>query len=39
VAANPALPPASTLTPNPITPAEIGTGIDARDLLRQAGLI
>jgi iron(III) transport system substrate-binding protein len=39
VAANPALPPVSTLTPNPITPAEIGTGIDARDLLRQVGLI
>ena len=39
VAPNPALPPVSTLTPNPITPAEIGTGIDARDLLRQVGLI
>jgi iron(III) transport system substrate-binding protein len=39
VAPNPALPPLSTLKPNPITPAEIGTGTDARDLLRQAGLI
>lgn len=39
VAPNPALPPVRTLKPNPVTPAEIGTGIDARDLLRQAGLI
>ena len=39
VAPNPALRPMSTLEPNPITPAEIGTGTDARDLLRQAGLI
>jgi iron(III) transport system substrate-binding protein len=39
VAPNPALAPASTLKPNPITPAQIGTGLDARDLLRQAGLI
>ena len=39
VVANPALPPASTLKPNPITPAQIGSGLDARDLLRQAGLI
>jgi iron(III) transport system substrate-binding protein len=39
VAPNPALPPASTLNPNPVTPAQIGTGLDARDLLRQAGLI
>ncbi len=39
VAPNRALPPLSTLTPNPVTPAEIGTGIDARDLLRQVGLI
>jgi iron(III) transport system substrate-binding protein len=39
VTANPALPPASTLKPNPVTPAQIGTGLDARDLLRQAGLI
>jgi iron(III) transport system substrate-binding protein len=39
VAPNPVLPPLSTLKPNPITPAAIGTGIDARDLLRQVGLI
>ena len=39
VAPNAALPPVSTLEPNPITPAQIGTGTDARDLLRQAGLI
>jgi iron(III) transport system substrate-binding protein len=39
VAPNPALPPLSTLEPNPITPAQIGTGLDARNLLRQAGLI
>ena len=39
VAANPELPKASTLEPNDITPAEIGTGTDARDLLRQVGLI
>jgi iron(III) transport system substrate-binding protein len=39
VAPNPELPAASTLKPNSITPAQIGTGTDARDLLRQAGLI
>jgi iron(III) transport system substrate-binding protein len=39
VAPNPQLPAVSTLTPNSITPAQIGTGTDARDLLRQAGLI
>jgi iron(III) transport system substrate-binding protein len=39
VAANPLLPPVTTLQPNAITPAEIGTGLDARDLLREAGLI
>lgn len=39
VAPNPALPALSTLKPNRITPAQIGTGIDARNLLRQAGLI
>ncbi len=39
VAPNPALPPLSMLKPDSITPAEIGTGTDARDLLRQAGLI
>jgi iron(III) transport system substrate-binding protein len=39
VAANSELPPASTLKPNSITPAEIGTGLGARNLLREAGLI
>jgi iron(III) transport system substrate-binding protein len=39
VAPNAALPPASTFHPDPITPAQIGTGLDARDLLRRAGLI
>ncbi len=39
VAPNPALPPTSTYKPNPITPAQIGTGTDARDLLQQAGLL
>ncbi|HTU97133.1 MAG TPA: extracellular solute-binding protein [Solirubrobacteraceae bacterium] len=39
VAPNAELPATSTLKPNPITPAQIGTGIDARNLLRQAGLI
>jgi len=39
VAPNPALPPLRSFKPNSITPAEIGTGLDARDLLREAGLI
>ena len=39
VPANSELPKASTLKPNDITPAQIGTGIPARDLLRQVGLI
>ncbi len=39
VAPNPELPPVNTLKPNPITPAQIGTGLDAKDLLQQAGLI
>jgi iron(III) transport system substrate-binding protein len=39
VAPNPELPAVSTLKPNAITPAQIGTGTDARDLLRQVGLI
>jgi iron(III) transport system substrate-binding protein len=39
VAPNPVLPPASHFHPNPITPAQIGTGLQARNLLRQAGLI
>ena len=29
----------STFEPNPITPAQIGTGTDAQDLLQQAGLL
>jgi iron(III) transport system substrate-binding protein len=39
VAANPQLPKPSTLKPNAITPEQIGTGMDARTLLQQAGLI
>ena len=39
VAPNPELPATRTLKPNTITPAQIGTGEDARDLLRQVGLI
>jgi iron(III) transport system substrate-binding protein len=39
VAPNPALPPFAKFEPNSITPAQIGTGLDARDLLRQAGLL
>jgi len=39
VAPTPALPPLRSFKPNSITPAEIGTGLDARDLLREAGLI
>ena len=39
VAPNPALPPFDKYEPNPITPAQIGTGTDAQDLLQQAGLI
>jgi iron(III) transport system substrate-binding protein len=39
VAANAALPPLSMFKPSPITPAQIGTGLDARNLLREAGLI
>jgi iron(III) transport system substrate-binding protein len=39
VAANPALPALSSFKPNSITPAEIGTGLGARNLLREAGLI
>ena len=33
VAPNPALPPIGTYKPNPITPAQIGTGTDAQELL------
>ena len=39
VAPNSELPAANTLKPNSITPAQIGTGTDARDMLRQVGLI
>jgi iron(III) transport system substrate-binding protein len=39
IAANSELPPATSLKPNPITPAEIGSGLGARNLLREAGLI
>jgi iron(III) transport system substrate-binding protein len=39
VAPNPALPPFAKYQPDPITPAQIGTGTDAQDLLQQAGLI
>jgi iron(III) transport system substrate-binding protein len=39
VAPNPQLPPVSSLHPNPITPAQIGTAEDAHALLEQAGLL
>ncbi len=39
VAANSALPPLSTLSPANFTPAELGTGITAKTLLQQAGLL
>lgn len=39
VPANPQLPPLSTLTPAAFTPAELGTGLDAKNLLQQAGLL
>jgi iron(III) transport system substrate-binding protein len=39
VAPNRQLPKPSTLEPNPITPEQVGTGMDARSLLQQAGLI
>jgi iron(III) transport system substrate-binding protein len=39
VAANPQLPPLSSLAPTAFTPAELGTGLDAKNLLQQAGLI
>jgi iron(III) transport system substrate-binding protein len=39
VAPNPVLPPIDQLRPNSVTPAQIGTGLDARNLLREAGLI
>lgn len=39
IAANPELPPIGTLRPAPFTPAELGTGLDAKALLEEAGLI
>jgi iron(III) transport system substrate-binding protein len=39
VAPNPQLPPVSSLHPDPITPAQIGTADDAHALLQQAGLL
>ena len=39
VAANPALPPLDQLHPNSFTPADLGTGLDAKSLLQQAGLL
>ena len=39
VAPNPALPPIGIYKPNPITPAQIGTGAGAQQLLEQAGLL
>jgi iron(III) transport system substrate-binding protein len=39
VAANPALIPLDQLHPSSFTPAELGTGLDAKKLLQEAGLI
>jgi iron(III) transport system substrate-binding protein len=39
VAANPELIPLDTLQPASFTPAELGTGLDAKKLLQEAGLI
>jgi iron(III) transport system substrate-binding protein len=39
VAANPELPPLDKLQPTSFTPAELGTGLDAKMLLEEAGLI
>jgi iron(III) transport system substrate-binding protein len=39
VAANSELPPLNELAPTAFTPAKLGTGLDAKDLLSQAGLI
>lgn len=39
VAANPALPPMSSMQPNDFTPADLGTGLTAKTLLQQAGLL
>jgi iron(III) transport system substrate-binding protein len=39
VAPSPALPPFTSFQPSSFTPAALGTGLDAENLLRQAGLI
>jgi iron(III) transport system substrate-binding protein len=39
VAANPALPPLSSYQPNAFSPADLGTGLNVKTLLQQAGLI
>jgi iron(III) transport system substrate-binding protein len=39
VAANPALPPLSSMQPCDFTPADLGTGLTAKTLLQQAGLL
>jgi iron(III) transport system substrate-binding protein len=39
VAASPELTPLSKLTPSSFTPAELGTGLEAKTLLQEAGLI
>jgi iron(III) transport system substrate-binding protein len=39
VAANPVLPPLAHLQPNDFTPAELGTGLNAKQLLQQVGLL
>ncbi len=39
VAANPELKPLDELQPTAFTPAELGTGLDAKELLEEAGLI
>jgi len=39
VAANPVLTPLNQLQPSSFTPAELGTGLDAKKLLEEAGLI
>jgi iron(III) transport system substrate-binding protein len=39
IAANPELKPLSSLQPTSFTPAELGTGLEAQQLLREAGLI
>ncbi|RNI20891.1 extracellular solute-binding protein [Flexivirga caeni] len=39
IPANPALPPISSYEPNAFSPADLGTGLQAKDLLQRAGLI